>query len=67
MCFNAILKRKREESGMTQEDVAARLGITRQNVSSYESGLKTPSLRIIVAMADLFRCSVDEMIGRKIS
>lgn len=67
MCFNVILRRKREEKGMTQEDVAARLGITRQNVCSYEKGYKTPSLRIVVAAADLFRCSVDEMIGRRLS
>lgn len=51
---------------MTQADLAKRIGITQQNVNSYETGYKVPPLRVVVAAADMFRCSTDEMIGRKI-
>ena len=65
--FGGILKQKREERRMTQEDVAQRIGVTRQNVNNYETGYKVPPLKVVIAAADLFRCSTDEMIGRKIS
>lgn len=67
MKFGDILRKKREERRMTQEDVAQRIGVTRQNVSNYETGYKVPPLKVVVAAADLFRCSTDEMIGRRIS
>lgn len=67
MKFGDILRQKREERRMTQADLAQRIGITQQNVNSYETGYKVPPLRVVVAAADLFCCSTDEMIGRKIS
>lgn len=67
MKFGDILRQKREERRMTQNDLAERLGVSRQNVCNYETGYKTPPLRVVVAAADVFRCSTDEMIGRRIS
>lgn len=67
MKFGDILRQKREERRMTQNDLAERLGVSRQNVSNYETGYKIPPLKVVVAAADVFRCSTDEMIGRKIS
>ena len=67
MKFGDILRQKREERRMTQADLAQRIGITQQNVNSYETGYKIPPLRVVVAAADVFRCSTDEMRGRKIS
>jgi putative transcriptional regulator len=67
MVFSNILKRKREEKGLTQAEVAERIGTTQQNIASFESGYKVPSLKIVVAAADFFHCSVDEMIGRAVS
>lgn len=67
MKFGDVLKQKREERRMTQADLAERLGVTRQNVSNYETGYKIPPLKVVVAAADVFRCSTDEMIGREIS
>ena len=67
MLFSNILKRKREEKGLTQAEVAERIGTTQQNIASFERGYKVPSLKIVVAAADFFHCSVDEMIGRAVS
>lgn len=67
MDFGKILKRKREEHNMTQAEIAERIGITIQNVCSYEKGYKIPPMRVVVDTADLFHCSTDEMIGREIS
>ena len=38
MLFSNILKRKREEKGLTQAEVAERIGTTQQNIASFESG-----------------------------
>lgn len=67
MKFGDILRQKREERRMTQTDLAERIGVTQQNINSYETGYKVPPLRVVVAAADVFRCSTDEMIGRRIS
>lgn len=67
MEFGDILRRKREAYRMTQADLAERLGVSRQNINSYETGYKVPPLRVVVAAADVFRCSTDEMIGREVS
>lgn len=67
MKFGDILRQKREERRMTQTDLAERIGVTQQNINSYETGYKVPPLRVVVAAADVFRCSTDEMIGREIS
>lgn len=66
MKFGDVLRQKREERRMSQSDLAERLGVSRQNIGSYETGFKVPPLKVVVAAADLFRCSTDEMIGRKI-
>lgn len=66
MKFGDVLRQKREERRMTQNDLAERLGVSRQNISSYETGFKVPPLKVVVAAADVFHCSTDEMIGRKI-
>ncbi len=67
MKFGDILRRKRENMGMTQSELAVKINTTQQNVNSYETGYKIPPMRIVVAAADLFHCTLDEMIGRKIS
>lgn len=67
MEFGKMLRRKREEHNMTQADITERIGVIRQNVDSYESGYKIPSMRVVIATADLFHCTTDEMIGREIS
>lgn len=67
MKFGDILRQKREECRMTQADLAERLGVSRQNFCNYETGYKIPPLKVVVAAADVFRCSTDEMIGRRIS
>ncbi len=67
MNFGKILLKKREANGLSQTVLAERLGISQQNVASYETGYKVPPLRVVVAAADVFRCSTDEMIGREIS
>ena len=67
MTLGENLRKKREAKGMTLEDISKRVGISVQNVSSYESGYKVPSLRVIISLADIYRCTIDELVGRRVS
>jgi transcriptional regulator with XRE-family HTH domain len=59
------MKRARAASGLTQEQVAERLGVTPTTVQRWEAGLRETSASTLSSLADLYRCSVDEMLGRE--
>lgn len=46
-----------------QKDVADELGITKQALSSYESGRHIPDLPILVDLADYYSCSIEYLLG----
>jgi len=55
----------RKQESMTQEQLAKLLKLDRTTVVGYESGKHEPSLSILIAIADIFDTSVDELLGRK--
>lgn len=57
------LKQFREAAKMTQGEVAARLHITRSTVAHWERGRNGPSKRILPRVAELYRCSVEDLLG----
>ena len=68
---NALMKRslgeqirdRRMKCKMTQEFVAESLGVSRQAVSKWETGLSDPSTTNLIALANLFNIPVAELIG----
>ena len=56
------LRRFRKELGMSQEDVAARLGVSRQAVAKWERGESLPDVESCVALADLYGTTVDSLV-----
>ena len=63
--FSEALTSLRKGAGMTQAELAARLGISKSAVSMYECGNREPELELLQAMADLFRVSVSALLGRR--
>lgn len=55
----------REQRGLTQEELADRLGVEPPAVSKWERGLAFPRPDKLVAMADIFDCTVDYILGRE--
>ena len=53
----------RDKVGMTQSDLAKRLGISRSAVNSWEMSLSTPSLANIMEMKEIFHVSVDYLLS----
>jgi len=56
------LRALRQETGMTQRDVAAKLDITYQSYQAYELGLTVPTLQNFIKLAKLFDVSYDELL-----
>lgn len=54
----------REAKGMTQEELAAKLGISRSSMSHYEKNRRKPDYVIMSALADIFQVSIDYLLGR---
>lgn len=62
MTFSEKLTALRRQNGISQEQLADRLGITRQSVSKWESGAVMPEIEKLVILSDLFQVSVDYLI-----
>ncbi|NTF23541.1 helix-turn-helix transcriptional regulator [Agrobacterium rubi] len=54
----------RLRDGLSQEDLAQRIGASQQAVAKWENGRSNPGTRKLMAMADVFDCSLDTLIGR---
>ena len=48
---------------LSQKEVAHLIGISASVISNYESGERTPSVEILVALARLYHCSTDYLLG----
>lgn len=63
--MNAIRK-KRIEKGITQDELARFLAVTRTAVTKWESGVSVPRGMVLVKLAMYFECTVDELLFERI-
>lgn len=63
MTLNERLRALRKDNDYTQEQVADFLGISSQAVSRWETGATSPDISLLPQLAELFRVSVDELLG----
>ena len=62
MQFCEKLMELRRKTGLSQEQLADRLGVTRQSVSKWESGAAMPELGKLIALSELFGVSIDYLV-----
>lgn len=55
----------RKRLGLTQDQLAEKLGITAQAVSKWENDLSCPDISILPQLADIFGITTDELLGRE--
>ena len=67
MTFNEKLKECREEAGLSQNDIAERLSITRQAISKWERGVNEPDIETIVRLADMYNVTIDQLLREDFS
>lgn len=55
----------RRKSGLSQEQLAEKIGVSRQAISKWEGGLSTPELDKLRALSEFFHVSIDELAGEQ--
>lgn len=63
MQFNDRLRALRQDKDLTQNALSKLLSIDRKTLSNYETGYRTPSIYLVVKMANYFEVSVDYILG----
>lgn len=56
----------RKEHGLSQEELAAKLGVSRQAVSKWERGEASPDTDNLIALAKLYQISLDELLDHQV-
>ena len=56
-----LVEKLRKEAGLNQEDFAKMLRVSRQTISSIETGKYNPSLELAFAISDFFGKTIEEI------
>jgi transcriptional regulator with XRE-family HTH domain len=57
------IKELREQSKMTQTELANKIGITRSSVNAWEMGVSVPSVQYLFELVRIFKISSDYLLG----
>lgn len=57
------IQKKRIDMGFSQKELASHIGVSPSIVSNYEAGERTPSVENLLALASIFHCSTDYLLG----
>ena len=60
------IRELRKQAKLSQEMMDEKIGVSRQAITKWETGLGVPDIENLVAIADLFKLSLDELMGRDI-
>ncbi len=63
MSLEEQIKHYRKQAGLSQEAMAEKIGVSRQAVTKWETGTGTPDIANLIAIAELFQVSVDELVS----
>lgn len=55
----------RRKNGLSQEQLAEKIGVSRQAISKWEGGLSTPELDKLKALSECFQVTIDELTGNQ--
>ena len=55
MSFTTRLRQAREQSGLTQQDLAEKLGVTKSAIGNYENGVSSPKWDVLLKIFDILQ------------
>lgn len=64
MAFKDELRKLRKQDGLTQKELAKKLGLSNSTISMYERGNREPDFEILEAIADFFNVDMNKLTGR---
>lgn len=62
--FQTVLKSLRKSNGLTQDELAKVLKVSRSTIGMYENGSREPDYETLEAIADYFNVDIDYLLGR---
>ena len=62
MSLGARIKFVRTQKGLTQEDLAEKIQVSRMHIANIERGEKAPSIEVLIALANALEVSADELL-----
>lgn len=65
MAFKDNLYFQRTKAGLSQKELADKLFVSQQMVGALETGLKAPSVNMLMLLADVFGCTVNDLVYDK--
>lgn len=66
MNLSENLKRIRKDNNLSQEQLADKLGVSRQSVSKWESGLAYPEMDKVLQICKIFNLNIDELLNQNL-
>ena len=63
MSFSELLKQCRKQQGMSQAELASKLGVTQQAVGKWESGKSSPDPTTVARIAEILSTTADFLLG----
>lgn len=63
--MNNQIRRRREALGLTQKELGARVGVSRQAINAVETGKFDPSIHLAYELAQLFGVTIEELFDLK--
>ena len=60
-----IIKTLRQEAGMTQRQLADKLGVSVRSLRAYENQMDMVPSRVLMKLADVFQVSLDYLLGQE--
>lgn len=63
--FANVFKELRIKSGLTQQEMADKLNISRSSIGMYENGEREPSFELLETIADYFNVDMNYLLGKK--
>ena len=63
MQIGSVIRKYRKECGLTQEEMAKRLGVTTPAVNKWENGNTNPDIELLAPIARLLHISLDTLLS----
>ena len=63
MSFAENFKNARKATGMTQEQLAEKLGVDRSSIAKYETGTSTPNIKNLPQICELLNININELLS----
>lgn len=65
MTIGESIRAKRKSYDIEQQELASRIGVTKQLLSKIETDVAVPSVNVVIALAETLHCTTDELLGRE--